>query len=121
MILIVSICIVMVFSTVALVMAFANGNSVAAGDNSSIGDVITKKETALKIGRALLEEHFPDTFFDKEEPIDAEEKDGIWKVYNVVERGGIREDGTIWDVVGGELYVEFLKSNGEVLKIGVND
>ena len=110
---------VILFSTVALLGAFANGNSVA-DETGSIGDVITQKETALKIGKALLEEHFTNMPWN-ETPIDAEEKDGIWKVHNVVEQVRTTDDGKVWVSGGGELYVEFRKSNGEVLKIGVND
>ena len=80
------------------------------------------KETAIKIGRALLEEHFPDTFLNNNElQVDAEEKDGIWKVFNVVERVVTMDDGQMMYIDGGELYVEFRKSNGEVLNIGIND
>jgi sensor histidine kinase regulating citrate/malate metabolism len=113
-ILLISICAVIVFSTAVLVVVYASGNHVDAEK----GGV---KETALKIGRALLEEHFPDTFLDTEISLEAEEKNGIWKVHNVVEREGKAKDGKITFVKGGEVYVEFRKSNGEVIKFGLDD
>lgn len=91
------------------------------GEESEKGDIISQKETALKIGRALLEERFPDTFLNAELVIDAEEHDGVWRVHYVIEREGKTEDGEITFVKGGEIFVEFRKSNGEILKIGVND
>jgi len=80
-----------------------------------------KEETALKIGRALLEEHFPDTFLDKDTPIEAKELNGIWKVSNVVERESLTEDGKIMFVMGGVLYVKFRNDDGKIIKIGVDD
>ncbi|MDR2712405.1 MAG: hypothetical protein LBB91_04750 [Clostridiales bacterium] len=84
-------------------------------------DLIQQKETALKIGIALLEEYCPDAFSDPDITFNAEEKDGIWRVNNVFEREGITEDGQMWTIVGGEIYVEFRKDNGEIIRIGVDD
>jgi len=112
-VLIISICIVIVFSSVALIVAFVN-------EHNGMGDAVANKETALKIGRALLEEHFDDMHWD-DVSIDAEERNGIWKVYNVVQRKGTTADGNVWAQKGGGLYVEFRKDNGKVVKIGIND
>ena len=84
-------------------------------------DVIKQKKTALKIGIALLEEYCPDAFLDPDIQFDAEEKNGIWRVNNVFEREGISEDGQMWTIDGGEIYVEFRKDNGEIIRIGVDD
>ena len=53
--------------------------------------------------------------------LDAEEKDGVWRVYNVLQRQSIIDNGNIQILVGGEFYVEFYKSNGKVVNIGIND
>jgi len=86
------------------------------------GGCITNEETALRIGKAILEEHFPDMFKNNELRFVAQEKDGIWTVNNVIE-DRVKElpDGTIIITLGGEVYVKFRKSTGEVIKIGVND
>lgn len=119
-ILLISICGAIIFSTIALIVTFISNNN-SYVNSTERGDIIKQKETALIIGRALLEEHFPDTFLNKEETLDAEENDGIWKVYNVVKREGDTEDGKTWFISGGEVYVEFRRDTGEVTKIGVND
>ena len=125
-VLIISICIIVAFSAVALILVLTGRNNEAVENNEpeeNVGmeDVVTQKETALKIGRALLEERFPDSFSKGDEILDAMENDGVWTVYKVVERQGLTEDGTPWILFGGVLSVEFRKSTGEVLRIGVND
>ena len=114
-VLLISVCVV-VLSIISLVVVLTSGNK-----SGFEGDAIMQKETALQIGRALLEEHFPDTFLNNDIPIEAEEKDGIWRVNNIVEREGVTEDGQIMIVKGGVLYVEFRKDNGKVIKIGIDD
>lgn len=100
-----------------------NGNKIklSALKTERDGECIMTKETALKIGRTLLEAQFPDVFLDTEVTIDAEEKDGVWRVHNVIEKEHVTEDGKIMITNGGEIYVEFLKCNGEILEIGVDD
>ena len=83
-------------------------------------DFEINKETALKIGKAVLEQCFEEQPWD-ETPINAVDKGDIWKVHNVVERYRILDDGTEEYIHGGEIYVEILKSNGEIMSIGVND
>jgi len=125
-ILIFSICIIVVFSAVALIGVLAGGNNATNNnepeENVGMEDVITQKETALKIGRAILDE-YSQIYWKRpfEDDLDAIEKDGIWTVYNVVERQGLTEDGKPWILFGGGVYVEISKSNGEIIKIGVND
>jgi len=76
------------------------------------GDAITNKEMAMQIGRELLAEYFEDTcFLDPELPMGAEEKNGVWKVYN------LKEDKSF----GGVAYVEFYKKDGTVLKFQLDD
>ena len=57
-ILIISICIIVVFSAVALIGVLAGENNATNNnepeENVGMEDVITQKETALKIGRAIL-------------------------------------------------------------------
>lgn len=83
-------------------------------------ELITEKETAIKIGSALLAEHFPEYFPKIEMNITAEERDDIWKVYNVNPEI-ITDDGRIQMTKGGVIYVELRKSNGEIIKIGIDD
>jgi len=117
-ILLISICIIIALSSVALIIVFRDDNVFYI---SNPGDFITEKETAIKIGKALLEERFPDSFLNRELPLDAYEKDGIWRVHNVVERSGVTEDGLPWVSLGGELYVDFRKSDGKILGIGFTE
>ena len=91
------------------------------GLNFKTDDIIPDKETAIKIGRALLEEHFPTAFSYGDVVIDAEEIGGIWKVYNVEQRHGIAEDGTMWFRVGGEISVKLRKSDGKVIEMNVSE
>ena len=111
-VLLVIIGIVIVGAIIAFVVVFANGNT---------GDVITQKETAIKIGRALLEERFPDSYLNGDEPLGAKLDNGIWEVYDVVEREGVTEDGQRWVMMGGVLYVKFRQDNGKVLEFGIYD
>lgn len=87
----------------------------------SNGEYVMTKDTAIKIGKILLEEQYPDIFTNNEVLIDAEEENGIWRVHNVVNNEYITEDGEFIVTQGGEIYVKLLKSNGEILEIGVND
>ena len=57
------ICIVVLFSVIALVVAISDWKK-TDGERGLEMYAITKKETALKIGRALLEERFPTAFID---------------------------------------------------------
>jgi len=112
--------------------------------NNNLKDAILNKEEALKIGRTLLEEHFPDFFlredsdFDdedmitdkkyfpelylgKETPLDAIEKDGIWIIYNIIgNRVREMENGNYITLKGGEYSIELRKIDGEILKISVD-
>jgi len=120
-ILLISIILVIAFSVIALIVTVTNSNRSNTENNAKQEDVNPEKEEALKIGKALLEEHFPNMNWD-EEPIDAEEINGIWKVYNVVNREPIPlESGKSLYLLGGELYVMFRKDTGEVVRFGVND
>lgn len=82
--------------------------------------VITNKETAIKIGKALLEEHFPDYFAYNGVILGAEETQDTWRVYNVVERSGNTNDGLPFVVLGGEVCAEFRK-DGKIIKISLAD
>ena len=112
--------VVAIFLTIVFGVVFVNGNVLSVKSNEK-DDVIVCKETALKVGRALLEEHFPEAFSENDVILDAEEKDGVWRVYNVLQRQSIIDNGNIQILVGGEFYVEFYKSNGKVVNIGIND
>jgi len=111
------VCFVGVLVIGVLAVAFANGGNLF-NKISPKEDVVTQKETALKIGKALLKEHFPDYFSGSEVVIEVVEKNGTWIVYNVIDREGITVDGQTWTLDGGEIYVEFSKKNGEVIRIG---
>ena len=82
------------------------------------GNMQKKAETAIAIGRAILEEYF---HINQETVLEAVEKDGIWTVSNVIERQGVREDGTRWVIMGGGVSVSFRRSNGEILAIELAD
>ena len=90
--------------------------------NKKIRDdyIITDKETAIKIGKVLLEEHFPDSFAYNSVVLDAEETKDTWRVYNVVERSGTTEDGLLFVVYGGEISAEFQK-DGKIIDISLSD
>ena len=107
--------ILIILTIIALVLTFS------ISKKEYEGDAIAQKETAIKIGRALLEEYFPDYFLGKEVPIVAEERNGIWRAFNDIPRSGVNEEGTNWVLVGGGVYVEFRKSTGEVIRFGLND
>lgn len=85
------------------------------------GNAVADKETALKIGRALLEEHYPDDFSYPEKRIEAKEKGGIWRVYEFVDREPRVIDDVTYGTLSGEIYVEFRKRDGKVLRIGFDD
>ena len=103
---------------IVLFSAFFVINVVKSKEGPQIA--IEKKETALKIGRALLEEHFPDAFLNNEILVDAVENDENWMVHNI-KKPKILEDGNIRITSGGYIYVEFRKSDGKILKIGLDD
>ena len=52
-----------------------------------------------------------------EQELDATEENGVWTVFNVFERSGATEDGQVWMIMDGGIYVDIQKSNGEVLEI----
>jgi len=116
-----------VLCSIFVIVAFFLGmyiSSVESDDCQSVDGidakaVIIQKETALKVGKALLEEHFSDEFLTEEETLVAEEKNGKWRVYTVFDGNGITDDGLFYDDVGGELYVEFHANNCKVIKIGI--
>ena len=81
---------------------------------------ITKPETAIEIGKAILNEHFPQQHKYENTNFEAKEDDGVWIINNIISPPVANENG-ISVTVGGGYYVHIRKSNGEVLKIGVND
>lgn len=107
------ICIVSIFVVAAAVIF-------TVSKNGEEYNVIDSKETALKIGMALLEERFPDSF-NCGLTFDAEDLDETWRVHNVVQSTDYTEEGTLWITSGGEIYVEFRKRDGKVIEIGLND
>jgi len=88
------------------------------------GNAITQEETALKIGVALLENRYSDSFifFEGGPPnleFEVVEKNRIWRVSTVYQDFWITQDGrkvTLEDA--GGYFVEFRKDNGKVIKIG---
>ena len=109
-------CVIIVFAVILLIIMLIYGNGKIGGE-----DLIQRKETALKIGVALLEENYPYAFRNPDVVFDAEEKDGIWRVNNIFESSGVNEDGTQWTIEGGVVYVEFRKDNGAVIRMGIDD
>lgn len=137
-VILISICFIVTFSIISGFIGFTIGNNQniengIEGDSimqeetafeeedGLVENAIIEEETALKIGRALLEEEFPVTFSQKDVPLEAIERDGVWRVQTIVNREPVTENGITKITYGGGLYVDFRKSNGEVLKIGVND
>ena len=113
---IMAICLVLLFGIIASNVLYLIKNN----DKEDV--IIMQKETALKIGRAVLEE-YSETYWKRpfEECLDAIEKDDIWIVYNVLERQDTATDGKKNVLLGGGIYVEIRKNNGEILKIAVED
>ena len=113
-ILLISIIITVVSSMITLITlitVFANRNI----------NAVMQKETAIKIGKAILEEHFPEAFLNRDEQLEAKDMDNRWRVYNVFEQDGITEDGEKWFRVGGFFCVEIRKSTGEIISIFLGD
>jgi len=106
----------MVLLIVALAIILINRNTVFYRTDDK--NAVPNKETAIKIGRVILEEHYG---IDKDTELDAVEENGVWRVYNVIERSGVNEDGTTWVVKGGGVYVNLRKKDGKVLLIKIND
>ena len=94
-----------------------NENGVLLNETGRRVVAVTLKNSAIKIGRAVLEEHFPEYFLDNNIELDAIEEDGIWTVYNVLETEGVTDDGKIWIAKDGGYYVQMRKSNGEIISI----
>lgn len=102
-----------------LIILFTVGFKSAACHETDDANMITQKETAISIGSAIIKAHFPEEF-PKIKNFDAIEKDGIWKVFSD-DNVQTDENGTERIFYGGSLFVEFRKSNGEILKIGIDD
>ncbi len=105
------ICIVSIF-VVAVAVIFT------LSKNGEEYNVIDSKETALKIGMALLEERFPASF-NYGFTYDAEDLGKTWRVRNVVQTTGCTEEGIMRVTSGGVIYVEFRKRDGKVIDIGL--
>jgi hypothetical protein len=69
---------------------------------------ITEKETAIRIGRALLVEHFPDSPYETM-ALEAELKNGVWRVRKEIHP----------DRFGVYFYVELYKNNGRVRRVAM--
>jgi len=116
-------CIVIVFSIISFITVIID-NHVEYTYNFKTGIVITEKETALKIGRAILEECMPENSLYTNGRFvfnfEAEEKNGIWRVYSFYEPSEeTKEAGMTWmpEDCDGLMYVEFRKDNGKVIKV----
>jgi len=81
---------------------------------------IAKPETAIKIGKAILNEHFPQKHKYEKIDFEAMENNGVWIVKNSVASPTATENG-MSIMVGGVYYVHIRQKDGKVLKIGVND
>jgi len=117
-VLIFTICVVALISIIAIVLLWINMDRRVVSIDGRVGAVIEQKETALVIGRALLYEYFPNSFPGQNRVLNAEERNGIWRVYEVIDRVRVIDDDLTMVVSGGLIYVEFRKSNGQVLRIG---
>jgi len=49
-----------------------------------------------------------------------QKKTACGTVFNVFERSGVTEDGQMWAIADGGVYVEIQKSTGNVLRIGMD-
>jgi len=96
----------------ALAIILINRNTVFYRTDDK--NAVPNKETAIKIGRVILEEHYG---IDKDTELDAVEENGVWKVYNVFERSGVNEDGSWWVVADGGKCVNLRKKDGKILLI----
>lgn len=92
----------------------SNDRGIAPDEN-----MIESEETALEIGKALLKEHFSDSYNNIKNDIVVREEDGNWVVYNEIKvsRSYLKK----YSHKGGVLYVKFSKKSGEVLRVGVED
>lgn len=74
---------------------------------------ISDRETALKIGKAILKENYPE-YFNGYIKIDVGESNGYWKVFSVENLKG--------PMLGsGGISVTFKKTTGEIVKLGIDD
>lgn len=84
-------------------------------EGKEVNDVILDKNMAIKMGKIVLEEYFPSVFINKEVQLEAEENNGIWKVYNVIDEDEKDKKGNVG------VFVKLRKRTGEIIEIGVND
>ena len=96
----IGISLVLLLSIIALSVIFIASNNTEDG-------AIMQKETALKVGRALLEERFSEIFSDQSVDWVLVDNNSTWRVYVMPQRG-----------FGWQFYVEFRKRDGMVLRFG---
>ena len=84
-------------------------------------NIIFDRDMALKTGEILLEKYFSDVFLNSEMDLNITEISDGWKVYVTVKKDIKTTSGELFVANGGEVYVEFRKSNGEILEMGVNN
>ena len=89
-------------------------------ENDLVTNAIMNEETALKVGRAILEEHFPNIMLTDDKPLEARERNGVWHVETTYAKRGVNEEGNPWSARGSFWYVEFSKKNGEIFYIGID-
>jgi len=112
-ILLIVLCVISLFSIIFCMTFAIRNNRVMRIE----GGVITQRETALTIGRALLEEHFG---LQDGIPLVVEEKSRTWIIRTMLE-DGITEDGRPFITIGSIVYVEICKDSGRTLKMGIAD
>ena len=107
----IGISLVLLLSIIVLSVIFITSNNTEDG-------AIMQEETALKVGRALLEERFPEIFLSDRVTVHAVENNTTWRAYIELEPT-ILEDGTrVSRGFGWLFYVEFRKRDGKVLRVG---
>ena len=78
------------------------------------------EEIAIRIGRLILIDRFPESGFNEETQFCADDNKNSWVIYNVTE-DLYTEEGLYIFSMGGGYSVEIKKSNCEILKIEVWD
>jgi len=115
-------CIVLLYAFITVSSNVLNLNrKYYTEDGKAVSDIILDKDMAIKMGRIVLEEYYPSLFKNKEVELDAEEDNGIWKVYNVIQGNTKTKNGDTAITKDIGIYVQLRKRTGEIIKIGVND
>ena len=91
--------------------ALAQSEAQHLSQNADSTAYINSEETAIAIGRAVLEERLGSQIVAHQEPLLAKLDDqGIWMVYGSPIKDSI--------IVGGGIFIKIRRTNGEILTFG---